>query len=400
MVVGQFSQDVDILVIGGGPSGYTSAFRSAELGKTVAIVDPSPTLGGECLHNACIPSKCSLHGVSSEEVVTRLGKGVEQKCKSLGIERLCGLAHFENKKMAQITGDNVSIVKFRKAIIATGSKPREHVDFQNALQVEEAYKHVPQNKNILIIGNTPSAVESATFLARSNTVSLWCDGDFLPMFDAVLTKPFARIFFKDVTLCDEKPREEMFDLCFLAGHRPPQTESLQLEHAQVTCTDGFIDTNTACQTSNPKIYAVGECADCHHSAGLAIAQGRVAGESAAGLSSFIDSSYIPQVVWSSPELAQCGTFSKQHSVQVKWGNSGLALALGQQQGMTVLSFDPDSQAILGIGIMGAHATEMISEGVLALEMGATLYDLAVTVRPHPTCCEMLNEASRVALSSL
>jgi len=145
---------------------------------------------------------------------------------------------------------------------------------------------------------------------------------------------------------------------------------------------------------------VGECAGCQHSAAFAITQGRVAAESACGLDSEIDSICIPQVVWSSPEIAQCGEFDDANTVAVRWGNSGLAVALGQQQGITVLSFDPSSQMVLGIGIAGLGATEMISEGVLALEMGATLYDLATVVRPHPTRSEMLSEAARIALTSL
>ena len=148
MVVGQFSQDVDIFVIGGGPAGYTAAFRAAELGKTVAIVDPNTMLGGECLHNACIPSKSTLHHVDVEKAVATLSKGLEQRCKALDIERLHGLAHFENKKTAQITGEVVSVVKFRKAIIASGSQKRSHDDFTEAIQVEDVYgAHVEKQKD-------------------------------------------------------------------------------------------------------------------------------------------------------------------------------------------------------------------------------------------------------------
>ena len=133
---------------------------------------------------------------------------------------------------------------------------------------------------------------------------------------------------------------------------------------------------------------------------LQIVQGRIAAESACGLDAHIDSTVIPQVVWSFPELAQCGDLETDHVVAIQWGNSGLAVALGQQRGVTQLTFDPETQAILGVGIAGTGATEMISEGVLALEMGATLYDLASVVRPHPTRSELLSEAARVALSSI
>ena len=133
MVVGQFSQDVDILVIGGGPAGYTAAFRAAELGETVAIVDPNEFLGGECLHHACIPSKSALLAVNTVTAVATLTKGLEQRCKALGVERLHGIAHFENKKTAQITREVVSVVKFRKAIIASGSQKRTINAFPDAV---------------------------------------------------------------------------------------------------------------------------------------------------------------------------------------------------------------------------------------------------------------------------
>ena len=391
MVVGQFSQDVDILVIGGGPAGYTAAFRTAELGKTVAIVDPNPTLGGECLHHACIPSKGNLLGVDTTKAIEALSKGLEQRCKSLGIDRLYGIAHFENKKSVQVTGEVVSVVKFKKAIIATGSMPRTHEDFPNAMQVEEVYAAIFENKKILVVGNTPSAVEATTFLSSNNSVSLWTDGDILPTFDQQLVKLVKR----SLSLCKEKPIAGQYDVVVLAGHRLPQTDSLQLENANVDYVDGFITTDDSCVTSNLKIYAVGECAGCGHSAAIAIAQGRVAGEAASGLDSHLDSSVMPQVAWSNPEIAQVGSFDDE-TVSVRWGNSGLAVALGQQNGVTLLGYEKETQAITGVGIVGACATEMISEGVLALEMGATLYDLATTIRPHPTRSEMLSEAARIA----
>ena len=400
MVVGQFSQDVDILVIGGGPAGYTAAFRSAELGKTVAIVDPNKTLGGECLNHACIPSKTSLLHGNTTQAIRALGKGLEQRCNTLGIERLFGHAHFENAKTVQVTGEVVSVVRFRKAIIASGSGQRNEMNSGGAMQVEQVYENTPNNKTILIIGNTPSAIEATTFLCSTNTISLWADGEILPTFNRNLVKLVERPLSKNITICKEMPATEKFNCVFLAGHRPPETVSLHLEKASVNCNGGFITTDDSCQTSQPKIYAVGECAGCKNSAALAIVQGRVAAEAACGLDSLVDSTCIPQVVWSSPELAQCGELHDGDTVSIQWGKSGLAVALGQQQGVTMLSFDPESQAILGVGIVGFGATELISEGVLALEMGATLYDLATVVRPHPTRSEMLSEAARTALSSI
>jgi pyruvate/2-oxoglutarate dehydrogenase complex dihydrolipoamide dehydrogenase (E3) component len=318
----------------------------------------------------------------------------------LGIERLHGLVHFENVKTAQVTGEVVSVIKFRKAIIASGSQQRTHNEYSETMQVESIYSEVPSQKNLLIVGNTPSAIEAATFLSNTNNVSLWAEGNILSTFARGLVKLVERKLSKCITICKEKPGAEDFDHVILAGHRPPHTSSLQLEHAKVSCIDGFITIDDTCQTTNPKMYAVGECVGCQHSVALAISQARVAAESACGLDSHVDSTWIPQVAWSTPEIAQVGELDSNETISVKWGNSGLAVTLGCQDGVTMLVFDKESHAILGIGIAGTGATEMISEGVLALEMGATLYDLATVVRPHPTRSEMLSEAARIALTSL
>jgi dihydrolipoamide dehydrogenase len=393
MVVGQFSQDVDVLVIGGGPAGYTAAFRAAELGKTVAIVDPNETLGGECLRHACIPSKSSLLNVDVKNTVATLCKGLDQRCKSLDVERLFGVAHFENKKTVQVTGEVVSIVKFRKAIIASGSKTRIDAAYPNAIQVEKVYTESIENKKILVVGNTPNAVEAATFLqTNKNTVSILSDGEVLPTFQRKLVRGMQR----ELTICKEAPSPEDLDLVILASHRLPETSTLQLDNANVNVVEGVITTDATCATSNPKIYAVGECAGCEHSASLAIAQGRVAGESASGVEAHLDSMFVPQVVWSSPELAQVGNFDNE-VVSMPWGNSGLAVALGQH-GVTMLGFEKETQAITGVGIVGHGATEMIAAGVLALEMGATLYDLSSTIHPHPTRSELLTLCAQQALA--
>lgn len=414
MVVGQFTQDVDILVIGGGPSGYTAAFRAAELGKTVAIVDPRESLGGECLHSACIPSKSAHFGGSAVDrasSIHALAKGLEQRCASLEIERLYGIARFENTKTVQIAGEVVSIVRFRKAIIACGSSKREHPDFagESVVQVEDVYGEFPPSGKILIVGDTSDAVEAATFLCRTHQVTLAANDKLLPQFDRQLVKFAERQLSKQLTIQTQPIDDQsQFDLKVLAGQREANIDSLHLDTAEVTYSDEGITTNDSCQTSNPKIYAVGESSGCHNSAALAIHQGRVAAEHACGLDAVLDATFIPHVVWSNPQLAQCGMLGDAATeagvthqiVRTPWGNSGLAVTLGCQNGMTILTFDPKTQMLLGVGIAGQGATELISEGVLALEMGATLYDLASTVRPHPTISELLSEAARAGLALL
>ncbi len=403
MVVGQFTQDVEILVIGAGPSGYTAAFRAAELGKTVAIVDRHETLGGECLHQACIPTKCAHFGVEQDGVnrtTEQLQRGLAQKCASLGIERLHGTALFENQKTVQITGEVVSIVRFRKAIIASGSseRPLGSYDPTNTVQVEQVYQSWEPSGSILIVGNNPDAIEAATYL-QEHDVTILSEGPVLPTFDEELVKQVVRPLSKQVTIVNDVQVANQFEHIVLATYRPPLLDPLQLDAAQVEYTNSGIQINDFCQTSNPKIYAVGECAGCQHSASLALIQGRVAAEQACGFESAVDTTIVPQVVWSSPELAQCGNLSAGNSVSLKWGHSGLAVAMNHQAGSTKISFDPESQAVLGIGIVGDGATELIATGVLAMEMGASLYDLANTAIPHPTKSELLAEVARVALDS-
>lgn len=397
MVVGQFSQEVDILVIGGGPAGYTAAFRCAELGKNVAIVDPHDSLGGRCLHQACIPTKGLYYGHEFDEVTqyqATLKKGLEQRCKSLGIERLIGKAHFESAKKVQITGEHVSIVKFRKAIIATGTSPRETVN-DKCVQVEDVYQTFTPSGRVLIIGGTTDGVE-ATHALKEVDVTLCTDGQLLPSFDERIVKLVERPLKKIATIVNELPDLSEFEHIVLATKRTPQLNELQLQNAEVDSGSEGIFVNESCQTSQSRVYAVGDCTEASNNAAVAIAQGTVAAEAACGLESVFDSQFIPQVCWGSPEFSQCGAFDKE-IVSIKWGQSGLALLRGMQQGTTFLGYCPESQLVTGIGFVGDDATELISEGVLALEMGATLYDVSQTIRPHPTRCELLGVAAKEAL---
>ena len=400
MVVGQFSQEVDVLIIGGGPAGYTAAFRSAELGKNVAIVDPHETLGGRCLHQACIPTKGAYYGHGIDEVAqyqTKLKNGLEQRCKLLGIERLIGNAHFESAKKVQITGEHVSIVKFRKAIIATGTSPREPLN-DNCIQVEDVYQTDSMSGKVLIIGGTTDGVEAADALKDAD-VTLCTDGQLLPSFDERIVKLVERQLKKVATIVHELPDLNDFEHIVLATKRMPQLNAVQLQNANVQFDEHGIHINESCQTSQSRVYAVGDCTDACSDASVAIAQGTVAAEAACGLDSVFDAQFIPQVCWGSPEFAQCGEFNKE-VVNIKWGQSGLALLRGMQQGTTFLGYCPDSQYVTGVGFIGDDATELISEGALALEMGATLYDLAQTIRPHPTRCELLGVAAKEALKQI
>ena len=400
MVVGQFSQDFEILVIGGGPAGYTAAFRAAELGKSVVIVDTDKTLGGRCLRNACIPTKSAHYNISKEQSSNAqqiLSKSLQNKCKSLGVEHIVGHARFESEKSVQITGDAVSVVRFRRAIIATGTDTRT-TKCEKCIQVEEIYDDWCPAGKTLIVGNTPDAIEAATYLQKHD-VTLLAESKILPTFNPELVKQIVRPLSQEIHIVNELPEQNSFAHIILADYRPPLLQPLQLENANVKYSEQGILISNSGQTSNSKIYAAGECAGCQHNASLAIIQGRVAAENACGVKSEIDTNFVPQAIWSNPELAQCGVLDAGESVSVRWGNSGIAVALNEQTGITKIAFDPETQAILGVGIIGNGAVELISAGVLALEMGASLYDLANTAYLHPTKSELLSEAARIALDS-
>ena len=400
MVVGQFSQEVDVLVIGGGPAGYTAAFRCAELGKNVAIVDPHESLGGRCLHQACIPTKGAYFGLDQSDVAqyqNTLKKGLEQRCKSLGIERLIGHAHFESAKKVQITGEHVSIVKFRKAIIATGTSPRKKLN-DKCIQVEDVYQNFTPSGKVLIIGGTTDGVEAAHALKGAD-ITLCTEGQLLPSFDERIIKLVERQLKKVATIVHELPDLNDFKHIVLATKRRPHLTDLQLQNAEVASDEHGIFISESCQTSQSRVYAVGDCTSSCNDAAVAIAHGTIAAEAVCGLDSVFDSQFIPLVCWGSPEFAQYGEFDKE-VVTVKWGQSGLALLRSMQQGTTFLGFCPETQHITGVGFVGDDSTELISEGVLALEMGATLYDLAQTIRPHPTRCELLGVAAKEALKTI
>ena len=400
MVVGQFSQDFEILVIGGGPAGYAAAFRAAELGKSVVIVDTDKNLGGRCLRNACIPTKFAHYNIAKEQssnTQRMLAEGLQNKCKSLGIEHIVGNARFESEKSVQITGDVVSVVRFRKAIIATGTDARTK-KCEKCIQVEEIYNNWSPTGKTLIVGNNADAIEAATYLQKYD-VTLLAKNELLPTFDSELVKQIIRPLSQEIHIVNELQEQNPFCHIILADYRPPLLQPLQLDNANVEHTEQGILTNNSGQTSNSKIYAAGECTGCEHNASLAIIQGRVAAENACGIKTEIDTYFAPQSIWSNPELAQCGVLDAGQSVSVKWGNSGIAVAMDQQNGITKIAFDPETEAILGVGIVGIDAIELVSAGILALEMGASLYDLANTAYPHPTKSELLSEAARIAIDS-
>ncbi|MHC5004725.1 MAG: dihydrolipoyl dehydrogenase [Planctomycetota bacterium] len=461
MVVGEFTQETKLLVIGGGPGGYTAAFRAADLGIATMVVDPRPTLGGVCLYEGCVPSKTLLSVAETlrnaqradrfgvhfgqprldfdqlrewvQQTVSTLGKGLASQQRRHGVERVEGMAHLEDDQHAVVPGARVSRIKFRRVIVATGSAPIEHhalpFDGERVLRPAEAMSLRTLPKRLLVVGSGYMTVEMASiYAALGSRVSLISPGDSLvPGADADLLRPLQRGLrdtlrhvgtgtdvasadFRDdgvhVTFSGSRaPDTSTFDAVIVSIGQRPTMDGLGLERLDVACDDnGFIVVDEQLRTSNPRIMAVGDLTGPPLLADKAIHQGRVAAEVVAGWGAAFDARVIPMVVFTDPQIAWCGLTESEAAdddVQVEvrkipWGASGRATGMGRSDGLTKIIYEPDTKIILGLGIVGPGACEMIAEGCLAIEMGAELSDLSQTIHPHPTMSELVSDVARSA----
>ena len=451
----------EIVVVGAGPGGYAAAFYAADLGKKVILVERDKRLGGVCLNRGCIPSKALLHATHlitaakeselrgirfgaptidlaklrawKESILAKLSGGIAQLAKLRGVEVWNGRGHFEDSRALRVeTEQGQKFIHYEKAIVAVGSKSAMPKSFdlgnprimtsREALEVEE----IPEN--LLVVGGGYIGMELGTVYAAlgSSVVVVEAMDSILLGADPDLVRPVAaraQKAFKEVRLktkvakmetrgkqikvlaeADGQLKEELYDRVLVAVGRVPNCEDLGLENTKVGRDDkGFIQVNEKQQTSDPFIYAIGDCAGGVLLAHKASREARIAVEVITGESGGGDKFVIPAVVFTDPELAWCGlteTEAKQTGIEVKiakfaWAASGRALSLERTDGLTKLVIDPETERILGVGIVGHGAGELIAEGVIAVEMGATAKDLALSVHPHPTLSETLMEAAEV-----
>ncbi len=457
MVVGEFTQETDLVVIGGGPGGYSAAFRAAELGVSTIVVDPRGMLGGVCLHQGCIPSKtllgiseirqmansaarlglrfdppkidCDMVRTWTQDAIDTLTKGLSGLARKHNIEVIPGTARFDDGRQLSIHNGSNSRVRFKRAIIATGSNFGATSDMwpdsprvmnpNRALQLDD----VPAT--VLVVGGDYIALELATIYAGlGSAVTLVTSATrILQPADADLIRPLARnldsvldelrvgITVESVNeindgLCvrfagKTPPARDRFDAAIVADPLMPSIAKLDLDKAQVNLDGGYIQVDQQLRTSNPRIFAVGDVAGEPMLADKAIHQGRIAAEVAAGWDSVFDARAVPHIVFTDPQVAWCGLTETQAKVEgisvevskIPWGASGRAIGLGRPDGLTKLIVDPDTKLILGMGIVGVNAVEMIGQGVLAIEMGAEVSDLSATIFPHPTISELIGEAA-------
>ena len=366
-----------------------------------------------------------------ESILEKLGQGIKTLAQKRGVQVIHGRGHFESSQTLRVeTADGQKFVNYEKAIIAVGSKPampsafdlgnRRIMTSREALEIQE----VPAD--LLIVGGGYIGMELGTVYAAlgSKVVVLEALPSILTGVDPDLVRPITRAAqkaFREIRLntkvikmatagkqikvtmqIDKDQREELYDRVLVSVGRVPNCADLGLENTQVTKDDkGFIKTNSQQQTDDPHIYAIGDVNGGVLLAHKASKEARIAVEAMTGESSVFEDVVIPAVVFTDPEVAWCGlteTEAKQKAIVIKvakflWGASGRALTFDRPDGLTKLIMEPETERILGVGIVGVGAGELIGEGVLAVEMGATARDLAESVHPHPTLSETLMEAA-------
>ena len=451
-----------IIVIGAGPGGYGSAFLAADKGMDVTLVDSSPQLGGVCLHRGCIPSKALLHlaklisetreakewgldfgepGIDllairnwKNQTISKIAKGLSALSKQRGVNFISGRAVFKDSHSV-IVSDKEE-VKFDKAIIAVGSRPVLPSQFNigsplimdstSALQLESIPKKllvVGGGYIGLELGTAYSALGSrVTVVEMANSLLADIDIDLVRVLQVRLRKQFEAIHLNtkvDSLSVSEKDLiadltgdsisgEHHFDAALVAIGRSPNSSGLGLENTAVKIDDsGFIKIDGLQKTDDPSIYAIGDVTEGPMLAHKASHQGRAAVDAICGENAHFSERTIPAVVFTDPEIAWCGLTeakAKELGVDIKiskfpWGASGRASTLGRNDGQTKLIIDPDTEQVLGVGIVGAGAGELISEGLLAVEMGALAKDLSMAVHPHPTLSETIMEAADVFYGS-
>jgi dihydrolipoamide dehydrogenase len=465
MVMGELEQECEVLVIGSGPGGYAAAFRAADLGLDVTMVDPARRPGGVCLYNGCIPSKTFLflseliHDARRAEsmgivfgkpridlkalrewkgkVIDTMANGLVSLSNRRGVQLLQGRAQFESSEKVRLSDAEISHIKFQHAIVATGSRPIAFpgTTFKPGGRIMSstgalALADVPQS--LLIIGGGYVGLELGTVYAalgsRVNLVEL--QDRLLAGVDADLVRPLEQrlsAIFETIRLRtkvasmketaggvevvfegDGEKAEQRFDRVLVAIGREASSEGLGLENTGVELDRrGFIKVDDQQRTSDERIFAVGDVAGGVMLAHKASREGKVAAEVIGGQPSAFDVRAIPAVVYTDPQIAWCGLTEEQAkkeniSVQVQrfpWKFSGRATTMGAPEGLTKIIVDPQTGRILGVGIVGRDTEGLISEGVLAIEMGALAEDMALSIHPHPTLSETEGEAAELYLGS-
>src|SRR5512145_974496 len=445
--------ECDVLVLGAGPGGYSAAFRAADLGMKTVLVERYPTLGGVCLNVGCIPSKALLHtaaivdgakalashGITfgepkvdlaklrgfKDKVVGKLTGGLAAMAKMRRVQVVQGAGTFLDRNRMDVGGKTI---RLQSAIIAAGSQaaklpflpddPRI-VDSTGALEL----RSIP--KKLLIIGGGITGLEMGTVYstlgARLDVVEmmdglmLGADRDLVAVWQKFNAPRFDKIMLKTKTTKVEGTKDGLkvsfegaeaktYDMILVSVGRVPNGKKIAADKAGVTVDEkGFIAVDSQMRTNVANIYAIGDIAGNPMLAHKAVHEGHVAAEAASGMKSHFDARVVPSVAYTDPEIAWVGLTedeAKKQGVAVgvakfPWAASGRAIANGRDEGFTKLIFDAETHRIVGGGIVGTGAGDLVSELALAVEMGADATDIGKTIHPHPTTAESVGMAAEV-----
>jgi dihydrolipoamide dehydrogenase len=445
--------ECDVLVLGAGPGGYSAAFRAADLGMKTVLVERYPTLGGVCLNVGCIPSKALLHtaaimdgaralashGISfgepkvdlaklrafKDKVVGKLTGGLAGMAKMRKVTVIQGVGAFLDRNRLQV---DRKTIRFTSAIVAAGSQaaklpflpedPRI-VDSTGALEL----RSLP--KRLLIIGGGIIGLEMGTVYstlgARLDVVEmmeslmLGADRDLVAVWQKFNAPRFDKVMLKTKTTKAEAARDgirvsfdgadaKTYDMVLVSVGRVPNGKKVAADKAGVNVDEkGFIPVDSQMRTNVANIYAIGDVAGNPMLAHKAVHEGHVAAEAAAGMKSHFDARVVPSVAYTDPEIAWVGLTedeAKKNGVAIgvakfPWAASGRAIANARDEGFTKLVFDAETHRLVGGGIVGTGAGDLISELALAIEMGADATDIGKTIHPHPTTSESVGMAAEV-----
>lgn len=456
----------EVVVIGSGPGGYTAAFRAADLGKKVVLIEKYDTLGGVCLNVGCIPSKALLHiakvldethemaaqgvtfaqpEVDSKKLVTwknavvgKLTGGLNALAKQRKVEVVKGVASFVSPHELRVASSDGDVtVQFEHAVIAAGSAsvwlpfiPEDKRIFSSTGALELA----DIKGNLLVLGGGIIGLEMATvYSALGVDVTVvefldqlipGADADLVAVLQKRMTKKGIKFLLK-TRVTDMKATQEgilvgmegehgtdnplVFQQVLVSVGRKPNGHTLGAEAAGITVNErGFIPVDKQMRTNVPHIFAIGDIVGQPMLAHKAIPEGRVAAEVIAGQKHYFDPKCIASVAYTDPEIAWAGFTEKEAKERgiayeksvFPWIASGRALSMGREEGMTKLLFCPESHRILGAGIVGVNAGDLIAEAALAIEMGCDAEDIALTIHPHPTVSESIGLAAEIFEGSI